>query len=296
MLLAVATPMHMMAPISDGTLSVVPVTNSIHRMPAIAPGRAVRMMNGSSQDWKFTVISRYTRTTAKIIPNPRRKKDDCMVSTCPRRANDVPRGRCGSSSRMIFSHFRADAAQIPPVDIGIHIKHRPDVVVVDDHRRVASVAPMTRFESSCVLPAIGSGISVGLGRAARRGADEALPAAGRARLRTRRGAVHGAGRRRNRRAQQRVQGIDPVLRRLHADVVVDAVRPVHPVVRRHRAAAAERDQHAAGDVALRQAQSATPSRDPRSGGSPADPPPGERARRPRPGMRAILSASFWAIL
>ena len=49
-LLAVATPMHIMAPISEGTLSVVPVTNSIHRMPAIAPGSAVRMMNGSSHD------------------------------------------------------------------------------------------------------------------------------------------------------------------------------------------------------------------------------------------------------
>ena len=33
---------------------MVPVTNSIHRMPAIAPGSAVRMMNGSSHDWKFT--------------------------------------------------------------------------------------------------------------------------------------------------------------------------------------------------------------------------------------------------
>ncbi len=50
MLFAVATPMHIMAPISDGTLSVVPVRKSIHRMPAIAPGRAIRMMNGSSHD------------------------------------------------------------------------------------------------------------------------------------------------------------------------------------------------------------------------------------------------------
>ena len=34
------------------------------------------MMNGSSHDWKFTAISRYTSTTAKIMPKPRRKKDD----------------------------------------------------------------------------------------------------------------------------------------------------------------------------------------------------------------------------
>ena len=44
--------------IKEGTLKVVPVTNSIQRMPAIAPGRALRMMNGSTQDWKFTVIRR----------------------------------------------------------------------------------------------------------------------------------------------------------------------------------------------------------------------------------------------
>ena len=58
MLFAVATPMHMIAPVSAGTLSVVCVTNSIHTMPASAAGSAVMMMNGSSQDWKFTTISR----------------------------------------------------------------------------------------------------------------------------------------------------------------------------------------------------------------------------------------------
>ena len=41
--------MHMMAPVSAGTLSVVRVTNSIQTMPASAPGSAVMMMNGSSQ-------------------------------------------------------------------------------------------------------------------------------------------------------------------------------------------------------------------------------------------------------
>ena len=56
MLFAVATPMHMIAPISEGTLKVVWVTNSIQRMPANAPGSAVRMMNGSSHDWKFSAI------------------------------------------------------------------------------------------------------------------------------------------------------------------------------------------------------------------------------------------------
>ena len=56
--LAVATPMHMMAPVSAGTDSVVSVANSIHTMPASAAGSAVMMTNGSLQDWKFTTINR----------------------------------------------------------------------------------------------------------------------------------------------------------------------------------------------------------------------------------------------
>ena len=48
-LFAVATPMAMIAPISEGTLSVVCVANNIQTMPASAPGRAAMMMSGSSQ-------------------------------------------------------------------------------------------------------------------------------------------------------------------------------------------------------------------------------------------------------
>ncbi len=58
MLFAVATPMHMMAPVSAGTESVVWVTNSIQTMPASAAGSAVMITNGSSQDWKLTTMSR----------------------------------------------------------------------------------------------------------------------------------------------------------------------------------------------------------------------------------------------
>ena len=57
MLFDVATPMLMMAPMSDGTLIVVCVTNKAHSTPAMAPGSAVMMMKGSSHDWKFTTIS-----------------------------------------------------------------------------------------------------------------------------------------------------------------------------------------------------------------------------------------------
>ena len=55
--LAVATPTLMMAPISDGMLSVVWDTNSATMMPMSAPGSAVMMMKGSLQDWKLITIS-----------------------------------------------------------------------------------------------------------------------------------------------------------------------------------------------------------------------------------------------
>ena len=50
MLLAVATPMLMIAPIRAGTLSGVSVRKSIQTIPASAPGSAMMMMKGSSHD------------------------------------------------------------------------------------------------------------------------------------------------------------------------------------------------------------------------------------------------------
>ena len=55
-LLAVATPMHMMAPVRAGTETVVRVENNIQTMPASAAGRALMITKGSRQDWKFTTI------------------------------------------------------------------------------------------------------------------------------------------------------------------------------------------------------------------------------------------------
>ncbi len=56
--LAVATPMHMTAPVNDGTLNVVRVSSRNQQIPASAPGKAAIIMNGSSQDWKLITISR----------------------------------------------------------------------------------------------------------------------------------------------------------------------------------------------------------------------------------------------
>ena len=68
MLFAVATPTHMIDPIRLGTLIVVRLAKSIHKIPQTAPGRAIRMISGSSQLWKLTAINRYTRTTAPMMP------------------------------------------------------------------------------------------------------------------------------------------------------------------------------------------------------------------------------------
>src|SRR5260370_11633028 len=66
-----ATPTHMMAPLSAGTLRVVWVINKNQEIPARAAGNAEIMMKGSSQDWKLTTINRYTRTIENASP-PRR--------------------------------------------------------------------------------------------------------------------------------------------------------------------------------------------------------------------------------
>ena len=56
--MAVATPMHMIAPVSAGTDKVVPVANRIQTIPAKAAGNAVMITNGSAHDWKLTTISK----------------------------------------------------------------------------------------------------------------------------------------------------------------------------------------------------------------------------------------------
>ena len=91
----------------------------------------------------------------------------------------------------------------------------------------------------------------------------------RARQRPGRRLGHRVRRRRDRRPQQLIERIEAVLRRLHADVVADAVGRVQPEARRHLVVAAQRNQHAARHVALRQAHLARPSRGRRSGSAAA---------------------------
>ena len=57
-----------------------------------------------------------------------------------------------------------------------------------------------------------------------------------------------------RRRSEGVDRIDAVLRRLSLDGIRDAGFRIDPVVRRDLTAASERDEHAVGDVVLREAQ------------------------------------------
>ena len=41
---------------------------SIHSTPAKAPGSAIMINSGSSHDWKFIAINKYTSTIARISP------------------------------------------------------------------------------------------------------------------------------------------------------------------------------------------------------------------------------------
>ena len=90
----------MIAPVNAGTLRCVPVRNSIHTMPASAAGNALMMISGSTHDWKFTTISRYTSTIAIATPRPRPKNELRMVCTWPRTVIVLPRG---NDARRLFT-------------------------------------------------------------------------------------------------------------------------------------------------------------------------------------------------
>ena len=57
------------------------LAKSIHRIPATAPGKAMRMIRGSSQLWKLTTINRYTSTTAPMMPIASARKELSMLCT-----------------------------------------------------------------------------------------------------------------------------------------------------------------------------------------------------------------------
>ena len=182
------------------------------------------MMNGSSHDWKFTAISRYTSTTAKI--NPEAKPEERRLH----RLVLAPQGqrRPTRQARLLVPHdlldFRTDAAQIAPIDVGVDIEDRGHVVVIDYDRTVAAFHVHQIRQKLSRTAGHRTRVAVGLRDAARRGPTEALPAA--AAPASEPGVVSDtalvAGG--HRRPQQVIERVDSILRCLHADVVADTRR------------------------------------------------------------------------
>jgi hypothetical protein len=101
--LAVATPMHMIAPVRAGTLTVVWVKNSIQTMPASAAGSAVMMMNGSSPGLEIHHDQHVNQHDGATRPISRPLNDAFMV--CDLAAQDDLRtlGQVLSGASMILS-------------------------------------------------------------------------------------------------------------------------------------------------------------------------------------------------
>src|ERR1700722_5893402 len=159
MLLAVATPMVMMAPVNAGTLKVVAVRNSIQQIPASAAGKAVMMMKASIQDWKFTTINKYTMTIAITRPTPSSTKEERMVCACPLTATADPRGNCGrmsSTNELIF-------APTLPRSLPCTLTYTSTAGVKlyrDTTASWAAGATLTKLLSNCEAPpaAVGTGV------------------------------------------------------------------------------------------------------------------------------------------
>ena len=156
-----------------------------------------------------------------------------MVSYSPRRLNDAPRGRFGSSSWHYFFHFLADASQ-PRGDRRWHKCRTPESR--SSGSRITGPEPrwiFAKLTRRCAgLPAVAEASPL-----SEPGLVEAT-----ALFSTEIGS-----------AQQGIERIDPILRSLNADVVGNSVGRVHPEAGGHLIVAAQGYQQAAGNVALGQA-------------------------------------------
>src|SRR5882762_472286 len=137
-LLAVATPMHMIAPVRAGTLTGVCVRNSIHTIPPRAAGRAVMMMNGSSQDWKFT--------DQQVDQHDRGREPE--QQTCERLGHGLHLAAHGDL-RAVWQgmlrvgeqlvDLRGHEPEVGPLDGSEDVDHRSGVVMAHDRRRHAAM-------------------------------------------------------------------------------------------------------------------------------------------------------------
>ncbi len=145
---------------SAGTLRWVPVRNSIQMMPASAAGRALTMMSGSTHDWKFTTISRYTSTIAIATPTPRPKNELRIVCTCAAHDDLVAARQWRAPPSTSCVDLSRDAAQIAFLDAHEEVDDGPDVVVRDDGELVfrLHVARGCRAVASARLPRLDTGV------------------------------------------------------------------------------------------------------------------------------------------
>ena len=100
-------------------------------MPASAAGSAVMMMKGSSQDWKFTTISRYTSTIANTSPYSSPVNEEFIVSICPRTISCEPLGRSLRAGVDDLVHVVGDAAQIAALHRAVDVDDRLHVAMAD---------------------------------------------------------------------------------------------------------------------------------------------------------------------
>ncbi len=89
------------------------------------------MMKGSSQDWKLTTMSRYTRTIEKPRPETNPIYDARMVSKLPANRNKAPPRQKFAVLIDDLRDIPADRAQITVLHRGVNIDHAADIVVVD---------------------------------------------------------------------------------------------------------------------------------------------------------------------
>ena len=190
-LLAVATPMVMIAPVSAGTLKVVPVMNSIHAMPASAAGNAATMIAGVDPRLEIDdhqQIDEHDRHHQADAESDERRLHRLHLAA----HDDLAAARQARAHLVdLFLDLGRDAGQVGALHADEDVDRRHDVVARCDRELPVRFA----LRPGC-------------------------PAAARCRWRPCRGLRAG---RRDRHVEQRIERIDAVLRRLHRDVVDDPV-------------------------------------------------------------------------
>ncbi len=130
-------PIDTIAPISDGD---VQRGARDEQHPQDARKRAwychLRMMNGSSQDWKFTTMRRYT---SKMEQHPQPEADE-RVSHRLHLAPDVVLFGAGAAEAVHhLLDIRRHAAQVPAIRVRENVEQRLDVVAIHQCGRLRPV-------------------------------------------------------------------------------------------------------------------------------------------------------------